>query len=149
MGEVTREYSVRVEFCCGKLQLDPERYWRWVSLHQRTGRYGDGKPGPVVARHALLPEERAEIIELSRDEAYTDLSHRQLAVLASEAGQVQASPSSFYRVMKEQNLMERRICKPREPQKKPEVKPTKPNEIWPWGRWTFTCLPSWISTVAR
>jgi len=132
MAEVTREYSVTVEFCCGKLQLDPQRYWRWLRLHQRTGRYGGGKPGPGVAAHALLPEERAKIIELSREEAYTDLSHRQLAVLGSEAGQVQASPSSFYRVMKEQNLMERRTCKPREPQKKPEVKPTQPNEIWSW-----------------
>jgi len=33
---------------------------------------------------------------------------------------------------KEQDLMERRTCKPREPQKKLEVKPTKPNEIWSW-----------------
>jgi putative transposase len=103
-----------------------------VRLHERTGRYGGGKPGPQRAPHALLPEEKAKIIELSGEETYADLSHRQLAVLASEADEVQASPASFYRVMKEQGLMERRTRQPREPQKKPEVKPTKPNEIWSW-----------------
>ena len=132
VGEVRQEYSVTVEFCCGKLQLDSERYRRWVRLHERTGRYGGGKPGPRRAPHTLLPEEKAKMIELSREEAYADFSHRQLAVLASEADQVQASPASFYRVMKEQDLMERRIRKPREPQKKPEVKPTKANEVWSW-----------------
>lgn len=121
-----------VEFCCCKLQLDAERYRRWVRLHQRTGRYSGGKAGPQRAPHALLPEEKAKIIELSQEEAYADFSHRQLAVWASETDQVQASPASFYRVMKEQDLMERRTRKPREPQKKPEVKPIKPNEIWSW-----------------
>jgi putative transposase len=132
MREVSQEYSVTVEFCCSKLQLDLERYHRWVRLYERTGRYGGGKPGPLAAPHALLPEEKAKIIELSREEAYGDFSHRQLAVLASETDQVQASPASFYRVMKEQDLMERRIRNSREPQKKPEVKPTKPNEVWSW-----------------
>jgi transposase InsO family protein len=79
-----------------------------------------------------LPEEKAKIIELSREEAYGGLSHRQLAVRASEADQVQASAASFYRVMREQDLLERRTRNPREPQKKPEVKPTKPNEVWSW-----------------
>lgn len=132
VGEVRREYGVTLEFCCDKLQLDPERYRRWGRLRERTGRYGGGKPGPKRAPHALLPEEKAQIIEWGREEAYGDLSHRQLAVLASEAGQIQASPASFYRVMKEQGLMERRPHQPREPQKKPEVKPTKPNEVWSW-----------------
>jgi len=132
VGEVRQEYSVTLEFCCGTLQLDPERYRRWVRLHERTGRYGGGKPGPKRAPHTLLPEEKAKIIELSGEETYADLSHRQLAVLASEADEVQASPASFYRVMKEQELMERRPRKARGPQEKPEVKPTKPNEIWSW-----------------
>jgi len=132
VSEVCREYSVTLEFCCGKLQLDPERYRRWVRLWECTGRYGGGKPGPKRAPHALLPEEKARIIEWSREEDYGDLSHRQLAVLASESGQVQASPASFYRVMKENELMERRVGKAREPQKKPEVKPTRPNEVWSW-----------------
>jgi transposase InsO family protein len=80
----------------------------------------------------LLPEERAKVIALSREEVYGDLTHRQLAVMASETDQVQVSSSSFYRVMKEQGLVERRNDKIREPQKKLEVKPDRPNEIWSW-----------------
>jgi len=51
------------------------------------------------------------------------------------------SPSSFYRVMKEQGLMDRRNDKVREPQKKPEVKPERPNEIWSWDM-TYLALGS-------
>ena len=130
--EIRGVYGVTLDFCCERLQLDPERYRRWVRLHRQTGRYGGGRPGPRKAPHALLAEEKAKIIALSREEVYGDLTHRQLAVMASETDQVQASPSSFYRVMKEQGLMERRNDKVRQPQKKPEVKPQRPNEIWSW-----------------
>jgi len=89
----------------------------------------------------LLAEEKAKILALSGEETYGDLTHRQLAVMASETDQVQASPSSFYRVMKEQGLMDRRNDKVREPQKKPEVKPERPNEIWSWDM-TYLALGS-------
>ena len=54
-----------------------------------------------------LPEERAKILELAKDDTYVDLSHRKLSVVASEKAQVEASASSFYRVMKQEQLMER------------------------------------------
>jgi putative transposase len=79
-----------------------------------------------------LSGEKEDIIRLAKDETYLDLSHRQLAVVASETGRLEASASSFYRVMKQQQLMEERHRKPRTPQEKPEVTPTRPNEIWSW-----------------
>jgi len=132
IGEIRETYGVTLKFCCERLQLDGERYGRWVRLHRRTGRYGGGRPGPRRAPHGLLAEERAKIVALSREEKYGDLTHRQLAVMASETDQVQVSASSFYRVMKEEGMMERRGERVREPQKKPEVKPKGPNEIWSW-----------------
>jgi len=132
IAEVREEYGVRVKYCCEKLELDIKRYQRWVRLHRQRGRYGGGKPGPKKSPYRLLPKERLEIIKMAKDETYSDLSHRQLSVVASEAGRVEASASSFYRVMKEEGLMERRQRKPRSPQKKPEVKPTGPNQIWSW-----------------
>lgn len=80
----------------------------------------------------MLPEEEEDIIRLAKDERYTDLSHRQLSVVASETEQVEASASSFYRVMKEEKLMEKRQRKPKTPPMKPEVKPTGPNQVWSW-----------------
>lgn len=132
VAQLSKRYGVTIKYCCEKLRLDLKRYQRWVRLHKQTGRYGGGKPGPKRAPHRLLPKERMEIIKMAKDETYCDLSHRQLSVVASETGQVQASASSFYRVMKEKKLMERRQRRPRTPQKKPDVKPTGPNQIWSW-----------------
>ncbi len=109
-----------------------KRYQRWLRLYRQTSRYGGGKPGPKKAPHRLLPEEREDIIKLAKNDTYADLSHRQLAVVASETGQVEASASSFYRVMKQEQLMEERQRKPKTPQKKPEVKPNGPNQVWSW-----------------
>ena len=125
-------YSVRIGFCCRKLELDVKRYQRWIRLHRRTDHYGEGKPGPEKAPHRLLDEEREKIVELAKDDTYVDLSHRQLSVVASETAQVEASASSFYRVMKQEHLMAQRQRKPRTPQIKPEVKLDGPNQLWSW-----------------
>jgi putative transposase len=79
-----------------------------------------------------LPKEREDIIKLAKDDNYADLSHRQLSVVASETGEAEASASSFYRVMKQEQLMEKRQRKPKTPQTKPEVKPDGPNQVWSW-----------------
>ena len=121
-----------IKYCCQKLQLDKKRYQRWVRLNRNTGRYGGGRPGPKKPPHRLSPEEKEDIIKIAKDETYSDLSHRQLAVVASETGQVEASASSFYRVMKKEQLMEKRHKKPKTPQRKPEVKPDGPNQLWSW-----------------
>ena len=80
--EVCRMYLVPIEFCCRKLELDAKRYQRWIRLYRKTGRYGGGKPGPKKAPHKLLPEERAKIVKLAKNDSYVDLSHRQLSVVA-------------------------------------------------------------------
>ena len=61
-----------------------------------------------------------------------DLSHRQLSVVASEADELEASASSFYRVMKQAQLMEKRQRTPKTSQTKPEVKVDGPNQVWSW-----------------
>lgn len=130
--QVCEEYLVTVKFCCQKLELDVKRYQRWMRQYKKTGRCVNGRPGPKKAPHRLLPEEEGQIIELAKDDQYADLSPRQLSVAASESGKVEASASSFYRVMKQQQLMEQRERKPRTPQEKPEVKAEGPNKIWSW-----------------
>jgi len=79
-----------------------------------------------------LPEERRDIIKLAKDDKYMDLSHRQLSVVASEFTDLEAGASSFYRVMKEERLMEDRQRKRKTPQIKPEVNPYGPNQVWSW-----------------
>jgi len=132
IDEVCNKYSVPIIFCCPKLELDVKRYQRWVCLYRKSGRYGGNIPGPKKAPHKLLQEERKKIIEMAKDDSYMDLSHRQLAIVASENIEVQASTSSFYRVMKQEKLMEKRQRGPKTPQKKPEFKPDGPNQVWSW-----------------
>ncbi len=95
--------------------------------------YGGGKPGPDRASHTLLEEEKQKILEMARKEEYADLTHRQMSVVASEEGIVEASPSSFYREIKKAGLQ----CgankrKAKGVQERPEVKAEKPNEVWSW-----------------
>jgi transposase InsO family protein len=132
IDEVKDKYPVTAKYCCEILKLDPKRYQRWLRLYQCTGRYGGGKPGPKNQPHALMPWERKKMVEMARDDKYLDLSHRQLSIVASEKGEVEASASSFYRIMKKELLMEKRKRIPKTPQKRPEVKPIGPNEIWSW-----------------
>ena len=115
-----------IKYCCEKLNLDVKRYQRWVRLYRKTGRYGGGKPGPKKAPHALLAQEKNDIIHMGKDDKYMDLSHRQLSVVASESTDLEVSASSFYRVMKEERLMEDRQRTRKTPQVKPEMNPDGP-----------------------
>jgi putative transposase len=79
-----------------------------------------------------LAEEQEKIKALARDEQYVDLSHRQLSVVASEEGVVEASASSFYRVLQKEALMEKRRRVPKTPLAKPKVEPERANQVWSW-----------------
>jgi len=129
---VLKKHCVSIKYCCDKLRLDVKRYQRWIRLYRKTGRYGDGRPGAKKAPHRLLSKEREDIIKLAKDDKYMDLSHRQLSVVASEFTELEAGASSFYRVMKEERLMEERQRKRKTAQIKPEVNPYGPNQLWSW-----------------
>ncbi len=131
--EVKERYKVTEAYCCRSIELCPKRYKRWIKRFKETGRYGGGRPGPKVAPHALMEEERQSVVKMLKKEEYADLSHRQLSVVASEEGIVEASASTIYREMKKEGLqnstMRREVKKK---QNKPEIEPQKPNEVWSW-----------------
>jgi transposase len=88
------------ERSCELLQISARRIRDW----KKRADLENKKPGPTEAPHALLEEERESILTMARDNKYVDESHRILAVKASDEGIVQASASTFYRTMKENNL---------------------------------------------
>jgi hypothetical protein len=57
---------------------------------------------PEDTLHRVLPEEIDQIVTMARRQEYVDLSHRILAVTAWDKGLFQASFSTVYRVLKEQ-----------------------------------------------
>ena len=119
IDEVCSKYSVTIKYCCQKFELDVKRYQRRVRLYCKSGRYGGGRPCSPKAPHKLLHEEREKIIEMAKDDRYADLSHRQLAMVTSENREVEASTSSFYRVVKQGGLMEKRQRRSKTSQRKP------------------------------
>jgi hypothetical protein len=67
---------------CELLQIEERRVRHWFSRVVLA----DGKPGPVHAPHALLPEEREDIIAMAKDERYADDSHRVLTAKGVDGG---------------------------------------------------------------
>jgi transposase InsO family protein len=95
----------------------------------------DTKPGPEHAPHALLTSERTAIIDLAKDEAYSDDSHRILRAKGVDAGLIAVSSSSVYRVMRNEGLTTdrsnraQRTGRSRKPDR-PEL--SEPNQRWCW-----------------
>jgi putative transposase len=106
--KTSRQQGVSVRRSCVILVIDHRRIVRW----QQRARQGQGlanlTPGPQDPLHRMLPEELDQIVAMARSQEYVDLSHRILAVTAWDKGLFQASFSTVYRVLKEQNLMSAR-----------------------------------------
>ena len=103
--ETSQQQGVSARRSCTLLAIQHRRIVRW----QRQTRSGQSLanllPGPKAALHRILPEEIEQIVVMARSQQYVDLSHRILAVTAWDKGLFQASFSTVYRVLKEQNLM--------------------------------------------
>ena len=116
---------------CELLQIEERRVRHWFSRSTLV----DCKPGPEHAPHALLPEERSVIVTLSKDERFVDDSHRVLTAKCVDAGEIAASASTVYRVMRSEGLTtdrsghSHRNGNSRKPDR-PEL--TGPNHRWCW-----------------
>ena len=103
--ETSQQQGVSVRRSCVILAIEHRRVIRW----QHQARQGQGlanlRPGPKEPLHRILSEEIDQIIAMARSQEYVDLSHRIMAVTAWDKGLFQASFSTVYRVLKEQNLM--------------------------------------------
>ena len=106
--ETSQQQGVSVRRSCVILVIDHRRIVRW----QERARQGRGlanlTPGPKEPLPRVLPEEIDQIVAMAKSQEYVDLSHRILAVTAWDKGLFQASFSTVYRVLKEQNLMSAR-----------------------------------------
>lgn len=116
---------------CELLQIEERRIRRWFLLPTLE----DRKSGPEHAPHALLEEERKDIVAMATDEQYMDDSHRVLTAKGVDSGRIAASSSSVYRVMRSEGLTTDRSGKSgrtgrsRKPDR-PEL--TGPNQRWCW-----------------
>jgi putative transposase len=103
--ETSQQQGVSVRRSCAILVIAHRRIVRWQQQARQGQSLANLTPGPTTPLHRVLPEEIEQIVALAKSEAYVDLSHRILAVTAWDKGLFQASFSTVYRVLKEQNLM--------------------------------------------
>lgn len=128
-----KKEGMKIEKACNIVRLPRNRYYRWLkggSIEDITTE--DLKDRPPVARiipHKLTPEEREIIIEESARDKYAELRHRKLAYTLMDRGLVVASPSSFYRTLKDASLVKEWQPK-RKPKKDEKPNVTAPNRLW-------------------
>jgi len=95
---------------------------------------GDLRAGPLTpAPHSLTEEERKMIIEVSNSAHYQDLCPWKIVAKLADSGLFLASESSFYRILKDENLLSHRSkSKPRERKRPMDLIAKKPNCVWSW-----------------
>jgi len=103
--ETSQQQGVSARRSCSILVIEHRRVVRWQQRARQGQSLANLLPGPQEALHRVLPEEIDQIVAMARSQEYVDLSHRILAVTAWDKGLFQASFSTVYRVLKEQNLM--------------------------------------------
>jgi transposase InsO family protein len=108
---------------CKVLGLNAERFYRWRTRESLV----DKPPIAKLASHKLLTSEREEIVSYSLE--HPEQRHRELWYNLAREGKVYVSPSSVYRVLKSEDLVQpHSFGKPHWEKVKPD--PKKPHEDW-------------------
>jgi putative transposase len=127
----------------------------------------DGAPPPAsvlravrsgVQPHALSAGERAALVALCNSERFCNMAPRAVWATLLDEGHYLASPSTFYRVLREANqVKERRAIATHPARVKPELVATAPNRLWSWditklpgpAKWTWYNLYLILDVFSR
>ena len=115
---------------CQVLELSLRTLERW----EKDPDEGDQRRGPdTVCAHSLSAQERQAIVEVCNRSAYRDLSPWQIVAQLADSGRYLGSESSFYRVLKQNDLLShRQKSKPHVHSRPKDLLATNPNEVWSW-----------------
>jgi len=120
--------GVRHFFACDDMGINIKTFKRWSLDIQ------DKRMGPTTEpTNKLTLEEKKEIISIATKKEYMDISPSQIVPALADAGIYIASESSFYKVLKENKLLEHRGKSKRASHNKPApLIATNPNQIYSW-----------------
>lgn len=115
---------------CEILGLNLRTLERWES----TPDLPDRRAGPhSLPANALTDAEKRKVVEVATSSQYRDLSPWQIVAKMADSGEYLASESSFYRVLKNRNLLSHRSKnKPPEHSRPKDLTASRPNQIWSW-----------------
>ncbi len=131
--EMVREAQAsgaRRQASCAVLEVSLRTLERW----EKAPDQGDQRRGPVTGcAHALSAQEKQAIVEVSSGPEYRDLSPWQIVARLADTGRYLGSESSFYRVLKQTDLLSHRHnSKPRVHHRPKDLTARNPNEVWSW-----------------
>lgn len=118
----------RLKVICLDLGINLKTLNRWRLSSE------DQRQGPLSApANKLSDEEKNQMIQIATSKKYQDLSPWQIVARLADEGNYFASESSFYRVLKERNLLthRRKSKRPNHDRPLPLIARAS-NEIWSW-----------------
>jgi len=116
---------------CAVLEISVRTLQRWMR------RIGDGRKDAAASRipaNRLSEAERAKIIDVCNEERFRSLPPSQIVPLLADESQYLASESSFYRVLREVDQIQRRgrAQAPRQVTTPQGYQASAPNQVWSW-----------------
>jgi transposase InsO family protein len=130
MVREARASGARRQASCAVLEVSLRTVERWEKQPDK----GDQRRGPgSECGHALSEEEKQAIVKVSSCAEYRDLSPWQIVARLADTGQYLGSESSFYRVLKQNDLLSHRHnSKPRVHHRPKDLTARNPNQVWSW-----------------
>ena len=115
---------------CETLEISVRTYYRWKNETSGDKRKGAEKKIP----RKLTPEEEQEIVNVSCENRFCDCTPYQIVAILLDKGRYIASTSSFYRVLKDRNLLHhrKRGWSNKKKATPPELVATGPNQVFSW-----------------
>ncbi|WML41223.1 IS3 family transposase [Neobacillus sp. OS1-2] len=124
--------GARLALACKELNISVRSYERWVS---EGGVKEDQRPIALrpEPKNKLTQEEKTRILEVVKKEEFADLPPTQIVPKLADQSIYIASESSFYRVLREQNMQNHRGRSKRPERRLPESHlAIAPNQVWTW-----------------
>jgi putative transposase len=120
--------GARKELACELLGVTVRTVERWANRPE------DLRRGPItMPSSALTSEEKMEVLKIANSAEYANLPPGQIVPRLADQGIYVASESSFYRILKANNLLTHRSkSQPRKLIKPEALMATSPNQIWSW-----------------
>lgn len=118
----------RQAIACSDLDLSEKTFIRWIKTPE------DQRKGPLTTPANKLSElERKNVLKISNSIEYCDLPPTQIVPKLADKGQYIACESTFYRILKEENLLAHRGKSKVSGHHRPEpLVATAPNQVYSW-----------------
>ena len=118
---------------CEVIGLSIRSYQRW---QQNGVVIADKRPDAIrpEPKNKLTEEERQQVLDIANAPEFAELPPSQIVPILADGGKYIASESSFYRILKAENmLMHRGRAKQRRQHAKPTTyRANKANQVWSW-----------------